>query len=148
MVGLIRGLFGREKYHGGMSYRRPLAILAVCLALPLASCAATVELPHSGPLALYPTPNFGMDARLEGTLMVVDGCVSIEVADGTRYVPVFPASDASWEDNALSFGDARFGPGDAITLGGGLSYDGQGSAYIPDACTGLDAWLVSPLRLQ
>lgn len=100
-------------------------------------------LPASGPLAVYPRPDAGMDALLEGEVALVDGCV---VVTGEEFValPVFPAGDASWTEGVLTWHGEGYRTGDTIALGGGFSPASVEGAYIPAGCEDLEAFAVSP----
>lgn len=121
-------------------------VVVAALVLVLASgCSAAAGLPDSGPLAMYPRPDAGMDALLEGTLRVVDGCVTVESADAASVVPVFPVGDATWSDDTLTRRGETYRSGDAIALGGGFSAGTtMEGAYIPEGCASLELFTVSP----
>ncbi|MEW1962155.1 hypothetical protein AB0269_06815 [Microbacterium sp. NPDC077644] len=118
--------------------RRFVGIATV--ALLLAGCSA--PLPQSGPIAVYPRPNAGMDALLTGALHVADGCVAVESEDGAVSIPMFPAGDAEWKDEALVWRGDVYREGDTISLGGG--YGGADDGYVPEACEDAEMFLVSP----
>lgn len=128
-----------------MPQRGFFAIASAVTTLMLAGCAALAQLPESGPLAMYPKPNGGMDALLEGTLTVIDDCIAIAQSDGGRAVPVFPVGDASWDEGVLSWRGDEFREGDPISVGGGFSDAALTAAYIPSGCGDFDAFAVAPL---
>lgn len=119
-----------------------VALSAAC-AIGLAGCTAA-SLPTSGPLAAYPSPEGGMDALLEGTLRLQNGCLVI-TGDPGVWVPYFPAGSASWDGEVLRWNERDYRDGDQISIGGGEVGIGP-DAYTPEGCTGIDAWLVSPLQ--
>lgn len=126
--------------------RRALGAAAVGAAVLLAAGCAASGLPSSGPLAVYPRPDAGMDALLQGTIRLDDECVTVWASDGIdgrRVVPVFPAGDATWSDGVLSWRGAQYREGDEISLGGGFTGDVAG-AYVPAGCGDLEAFSVSP----
>ncbi|GAA3931279.1 dihydrolipoamide dehydrogenase [Microbacterium soli] len=111
-------------------------------ALVLTGCAS--PLPSSGPVAVYPRPDSGMDAALEGVLRADDDCVAVSTHD-SAVVPQFPAGDASWRDGVLTWRGGEYRDGDAISLGGGMGgEDGLDRGYWPDGCRGLVSFTVSP----
>ncbi|MCH6230814.1 hypothetical protein MK786_08700 [Microbacterium sp. CFH 31415] len=121
-------------------------VLAVVSAAVLSACTSAADIPDSGPLAVHPRPEAGMDALLEGVLRADDGCVRVEHEGGTA-VPTFPAGDASWSGDTLTWRGDEYTDGDAIALGGGFM--GTASApssdgYMPEACVGLEVFVVSP----
>ncbi|WP_137845785.1 hypothetical protein [Microbacterium sp. 2FI] len=103
-------------------------------------------MPSSGPLAVYPRPEAGMDALLEGTLRTDGGCIRVEYPPEGDVVPTFPAGDATWdeEQGVLTWRDGEYADGDAIALGGGFSPTTDAGGYMPEACGGLDVFVVSP----
>ncbi|MBB4140290.1 hypothetical protein [Microbacterium invictum] len=111
--------------------RRRMAPLAtvVLLAALLAGCAAPTG-SGSSALATYPRPEAGMDALLEGTLIISDRCVWVR-SQGMRNVPVFPEGDAEVRDGVLIWRGTEYADGDSISLGGGYLPDG---GTIPAGC--------------
>ena len=99
--------------------------------------------PASGPLAVHPRVDFGMDARLGGTLRTDEGCVRIVVGDESEMVPSFPPGDASFADGVLTWRGDEYRDGDEISLGGGLASDVAG--YVPEECGDREVFIVSPL---
>ncbi|MBO0982070.1 dihydrolipoamide dehydrogenase [Microbacterium sp. SD291] len=119
------------------------AVLVGLVGMSAIACSAPAAAPSpSQPLAVYPDPDHGMDALFEGTLRVTDGCVTVEPADGDAVTPVFPESDASWDDGTLTWKGDEYRDGDRIALGGGLGE--ADDAYIPDGCREYATFLVSP----
>ena len=122
-------------------------VLAVGGAAALVGCTATgAEIPTTGPVAVHPRPEAGMDALLEGVLRTDDGCVRVEHEGGTA-VPTFPAGDASWSGDTLTWRGDDYADGDAIALGGGFMGTASApssSGYMPEACVGLEVFVVSP----
>ena len=129
-----------------MAQRGLFAIALAVTTLLAVGCAATVDVPQSGPVAMYPQPNGGMDALLEGTLTVIEDCVVVTQSDGSIAVPVFPVGDASWDgdEGVLSWRGDEFREGDPISVGGGFSDAALTAAYIPTSCAGTDTFAVSP----
>lgn len=119
----------------------------IALAAAMAGCGlvAGLGVPSSGPLAVHPRPDYGMDALLEGVLRTDGGCVRVEwqpVDELIYAVPSFPAGDATWdEDGVLTWRGTEYVDGDEISLGGGFAGSG---GYVPDACDGLEIFVVSP----
>lgn len=127
--------------------RRILALALSVATLSVAGCVAgSVEVPDAGPLAIYRAGDGGMDALLDGTLELQGACIVITDGDGTAVVPVFPAGDATWDGDSLSWRGNKYQPGDAIAVGGGGRSNNAISAqhYIPDDCGMLERWLVTP----
>jgi hypothetical protein len=125
------------------SPRGAVGIALALVVLALTGCAAG-SLPSSGPLAVYPRPDAGMDALLEGELAIVDDCLVIRQGEGALAVPVFPAGDASWAEGVLQWRDGEYREGDTIAVGGGFSGGAMTSAYIPQGCEGIELFAVSP----
>lgn len=130
--------------------RVAVAVAAAALAAGLGGCGiiANLSVPSSGPLAVHPKPDLGMDALLEGVLRTDGGCVRVEwEPDGETgdVVPSFPAGDASWDaDGVLTWQGHRYVDGDEISLGGGFVGVGGAGGYLPEACEGLEVFQVSP----
>jgi len=126
---------------------RRWAVASVIVAsLALSACAGSSDgdLPSSGPLAVYPKPDAGMDALLEGTLELDPACVQVASPEGHVAVPVFPAGDAMLEEDGtvLVWDGEEYHDGDVIALGGGFAPVSGG--YVPAACEGLELFAVSP----
>ncbi|UNK70175.1 hypothetical protein [Microbacterium sp. H1-D42] len=120
-----------------------LLVSAVVTASVLAGCSAGV--PSDGPVAVYPKPDAGMDALLEGILQTEGGCVAVATPDGTVIVPQFPSGDAAWSDGALTWRGADYRDGDRIAIGGGVgAAGGTDDGYMPQACQAYESWVVSP----
>ncbi len=125
-------------------------IIALALgfaAASVAGCVAgTTEVPATGPLATYRAGGGGMDALLEGTLELQGACIVVAASYGIEVVPVFPAGEATWDGNSLSWRDKVYQPGYSIAVGGGGPNDNTISSehYIPDDCGSLERWLVAP----
>lgn len=125
--------------------RLPVVIVIGVAAAVLGGCAAA-GLPTSGPVAVHPRPEGGMDALLEGTLRTDGGCVRVEFGDDEA-MPSFPAGDAEWADDALVWRGKAYTDGDPIALGGGFSGTASvpaASGYVPEQCVGLAVFVVSP----
>ncbi len=88
----------------------------------------------------------GDGALLRGTLIVDGPCLYVEAVDSTRWLVVFKADAARWEDNAILVNDEATAAGDPISLGGG-----EGSGLLlsglvtapDDSCDSGHVWLVS-----
>lgn len=121
-----------------------MGILLGIVAFAAGGCTSAI--PRSGPVAVYPMPDAGMDALLTGTLRVVGGCVVVEPTQGALIVPVFPVDDVSWDDETrtLTFQGTSYQDGDPISLGGGHGTVDPESGYVPDECADREAFLVSP----
>jgi len=124
----------------------------------LAACAFTVLVAGCGndtfdsvsggldaansPVARYDWSNgVAMQALLEGTLDVRDGCLVVtpswdDAPPDTFVVPVFPRKYASWDANreVLTFGGVDYEMGDVIAAGGGWGPQ-SADMDIPAACT-------------
>ncbi len=126
--------------------RRRVAASVIVASLALSACAGLPSggIPSAGPLAVYPRPDAGMDALLEGTLVLDPACVQIASPDGHVAVPVVPEGDATLEDDGsvLVWDGEEFRDGDRIALGGGFAPVSGG--YVPPACEGLELFAVSP----
>jgi len=118
--------------------------MIVSLALSACDGSSRGDLPSSGPLAVYPKPDAGMDALLEGTLVLDSACVQVASVEGHVAVPVFPAGDAALEGDGtvLVWDGEEYRDGDVIALGGGFAPVSGG--YVPAACEGLELFAVSP----
>ena len=128
-------------------YRAAAASVCVVGMLMLTGCAVFgPQVPTEGPIAVYPRPDAGMDALLEGTLRITDECVWVE-AYGRDVVVVFPAGDASVDDHRLTYLDREYVDGDDISLGGGHVTGAFGDdVYVPQGCGVLEEpFLVSPV---
>ncbi|WP_134767805.1 hypothetical protein [Nocardioides sp. 1609] len=75
----------------------------------------------------------GNGALLEGTVRVVDGCLTVVRGDGEAYLPFFPDDEVRWNGGRLDYLGETFGDGDAIALGGGVSGIVEG-ATVPENC--------------
>lgn len=119
-------------------------------ALTLAGCGLFGGgIPDSGPLAVYPRPDAGMDALLEGRLVLDPACVLVMSPDGGFSLPVFPEGDARVDDefSTLTWRGEEYRDGDPIALGGGFSAVQDGyieGGYLPPGCEGREMFLVSP----
>lgn len=109
--------------------RRGLSAAAVVTAVLLAGCAISPG-SDTSPLATYPRPDAGMDALLEGRLVVSDLCVWVR-SEGLRSIPVFPEGDAVLRDGLLVWRGHEYADGDRISLGGGYLPEG---GTIPAGC--------------
>jgi hypothetical protein len=127
--------------------RRTAPFGAILAFMMLTVGCSAAPLPQSSPLAVYPKPDYGMDALLGGTLRMLDGCLVVESGESMIAVPVFPSDDAVWDEDAgvLAWRGESYRDGDVISVGGGFvgNSDVEG-AYFPEACEGNDAFLVSP----
>ncbi|RKN69085.1 hypothetical protein D7252_16870 [Microbacterium sp. CGR2] len=125
-----------------------MAVVVASLTLVVASCSAAPDpQPEPEPLAVYSRTGYGMDALLEGTLRVVDGCVVVGSGESPTTIPMFPSDDAAWdaETDELIWKGERYGDGDPISLGGGsVGTEGIEGSYLPEACKGDEIFLVSP----
>ena len=125
-----------------MGYMKRLMAAVGCAVL-LAGCSNdTGDLDAAdSPVARYDwDQHSAMEALLEGTLALVDGCLYIEAdssGDGTktRTVPVFGRGLTSW-DNAtktLTYDGVDYELGAFVSAGGGSATPGD-SATIPPMC--------------
>jgi hypothetical protein len=90
-----------------------------------------------------PSGDGGDGALLEGTVLVVDGCLVVKQDVGGRYLPFFPAGEVEWSDGSLRYGGRSYWDGDAIALGGGAS---GASKPMPASCgelADLTRWMVA-----
>lgn len=128
--------------------RRPVlaAIVGVVVVAGSVSGCSVPAIPTSGPVAVHPRPEAGMDALLEGTLRTGDGCVRVEF-EGGEVMPTFPSGDVEWANGTLTWRGDPYVDGDPISLGGGFtgtaSYP-SASGYVPKACVGQETFVVSP----
>jgi hypothetical protein len=90
----------------------------------------------------------GMDALLEGTLAVVDGCLGI--TDGTTYadtVVVWPHGTEVTSDDPTTIdlpGTGEVAIGDEVSVGGGVDRDNAGRVgglTVPSYCDTGETWL-------
>lgn len=113
--------------------------------LVVALCACTSQngptpgdiptLPPDGPVARYApgVPTDEMQASLEGTLTMLDGCVVVLMTpSGDPVVPVFP-EPTSWDPatEAVQVGEHTLPIGTAVSLGGGYV---EGPYGLPEGC--------------
>jgi hypothetical protein len=97
----------------------------------------------------------GMDALLEGTLEMRDGCLVVNPSwddVDTVVIPVFPRTYASWDADSevLAYAGRDYGIGDSIWTGGGFVPPPPG-AVIPASCAvevGDDVFLVQSTSLE
>lgn len=124
-----------------MPGRAAAVVLAAVVAGMLAGCGTggaptSSESPGSGngpgpeALATYPAAEAGMDALLEGRLIISDRCVWVR-GEGMRSVPVFPEGDAELAGGVLTWRGDDYVDGDTIALGGGYLPSG---GTIPAGC--------------
>ncbi|MGN8553107.1 UNVERIFIED_CONTAM: hypothetical protein OHV15_11045 [Microbacterium sp. SLM126] len=121
-----------------------IAVAAVVAGL-VSGCSAAM-IPTSGPVAVHPRPEAGMDALLEGILRTDGGCVRVEF-EGGEAMPTFPAGDVEWAGDTLTWRGEPYVDGDSISLGGGFTGTAShpsSSGYVPEACVGLETFVVSP----
>lgn len=125
-------------------------IRAACgLALILAGCAQNATNSGSGdldspdsPVARYDwNEGAGMQALLEGTLDLRDGCLVVtpsweNMPPDTFVVPVFPRKYASWDAHreVLTFAGVEYRMGDTIAAAGGWVGPTE-DAIIPPTCS-------------
>ena len=90
----------------------------------------------------------GMDALLEGTLAVVDGCLGI--TDGTTYadtVVVWPHGSEVTSDDPATIdlpGVGEVAVGDGVSVGGGVDRSNTGRVgglTVPSYCDSSEIWL-------
>lgn len=108
----------------------PKALVTAVIAGLLLTGCATGAGSGTSPLATYPRPDAGMDALLEGRLVITERCVWV-ASGGVRSVPVFPEGDAELRDGALHWRGDEYADGDDIALGGGFLPSG---GSIPPGC--------------
>lgn len=90
----------------------------------------------------------GMDALLEGTLVVVDGCLGIKDADYRDTVVVWPHGTKVTNDDPSTIdlpGVGEVALGDEVSVGGGVVRSGTsvGGATIPAYCDDGEIWLAN-----
>lgn len=93
------------------------------------------SVPPDGPVARYApgTSAVEMQASLEGTLTVLDGCVVVLVPpSGDPVVPVFP-EPTTWDHatEAVHVGGHALPIGTTVSLGGGFV---EGPYQLPEGC--------------
>ncbi|QKJ18233.1 hypothetical protein [Microbacterium hominis] len=117
--------------------------IAALLALSGCATGPFTGVPVTGPLAVHPRVDAGMDALLEGTLRTDDDCIRVEYGESGESVavPSFPAGDASVEGRTLTWRGETYGDGGAIALGGGFANSG---GYVPGSCGEAEVFVVSP----
>ncbi|WP_297081729.1 hypothetical protein [uncultured Demequina sp.] len=117
------------------------AAAAFAATLALAGCTSAIgDLDHEdSPVARYNwTGDEGMEALLEGELLLTDGCLYIVSDDAEPTVAAMPREFASWrsEDDVLTFDGLEFSSGDAVAAAGGF-VEPSGDIDrldIPEAC--------------
>ncbi len=126
------------KTHTGLM-KHLLAISAACLALAACSHDPGALEASDSPVARYDwAEDSGMQALLEGTLEIRDGCLVVnpswDDAD-TVVVPIFPRSYASWDAdrNVLSYAGRDYALGDSIWAAGG-HVSLPDDAVVPPSC--------------
>lgn len=121
--------------------RRLVVVAVACSALALAGCSHdTGDLDAAdSPVARYDwSGGAAMEALLEGTLELRDGCLVVNLSYDP-YLPTvaaFPRKYSHWDaaTETLTHAGVEYRPGDAVWAGGG------GTSHIPDdgfpsACT-------------
>jgi hypothetical protein len=142
----------RRPYAEAMRRLIGCAALAAIGIAALSGCGAIGgggDIPSEGPLAVHPRPEGGMDALLEGTVRIDDGCVRVDYAPAEYAVPSFPAGDATYADGILTWKGEEYRTGDPIALGGGFAGTASSpsaSGYMPKACVGTEVFVVSPYQ--
>lgn len=130
---------------------RHIARVTLCATALLlaASCAAddgpTAETKAHLALTDWSPGDDAMQALLQGTLAVRDGCVVVEAPAGPFTVPALPRSLVSWDDarSVLTYAGREYAVGDPISAGGGgVGGDAGGGEAIaeiesPAACADL-----------
>jgi hypothetical protein len=129
--------------------RSLVAVLSGLLFLSGCSAVGSSE-NEFGPIATYANAGTGGDAALlEGTLVIDDGCVYVDSEDdGTRWLPVFPRTDTSWDaaNEAVRF-DQEYADGDHVEFGGSQVSKTHGTfeySY-PADCDADHEWVVAQL---
>ena len=87
-----------------------------------------------------------MDALLEGTLAVVDGCLGITDADHHDTVVVWPYGTEVVSDDPATIdipGIGTVAVGEGVSVGGGVDRDdgSVGGATVPAYCDEGEVWL-------
>ena len=118
--------------------RQSLTATLVAATIVLLGCSGCGQESQSG-VQLVTTNDadgdMSMQAALEGTLTVTDGCLTIN----STIVPIFPQS-ASWDGAVLTWQAKAYKVGDQIMLGGG---EVEAASEIPESCSTLQGFLVS-----
>jgi hypothetical protein len=129
------------------------AITAIAALLALAGCAAEAPTP-SEPQIFFPRhaspAGTGDAALLEGRVGFADGCLFVEVADGSRYLVLWPSDTTLGRINSLP---AVMGPPDyPVEIGENLRLGGSEAdrataeelvGPIPERCALDGYWAVS-----
>ena len=120
--------------------------ISACSSVPPAADEPT-PLPDAGsPAAAYDRTvdwGTGEQARLAGTLRLVDGCLVVEGAGGRQTVPVFP-TDFTWREGDSSlegFGHAVTVDGDVVLTGGFTEFAGD-VTRLPEGCDRAQAYFM------
>lgn len=124
------------------------ALGSACGVIPGTDAAPTPTEPL-GPAAVYRNVGTGgNDALLEGVVSIVDGCLYVDGPEEVgRYVPYFPVTDTTWEEDALVWNGGRYIDGDRISLAGGeRGSGGLTDAVAPEGCDDSQAWVVAQQR--
>lgn len=85
----------------------------------------------------------GMDALLEGTVVVSDSCITVRDELDQAWLPIFQRPRTTWDGTTLTYDGKRYSDGGDIRLGGG-GVDAQSADYAPSDCDYDEAFLVSP----
>jgi hypothetical protein len=114
----------------------------------LAGCAYPAEADW-GPLAVQRT-DLAMTARIEGSLLITDGCVFLEDGSDGRILLVWPVDTTGWDPSSQSItvtrGDAltNLVSGQRVVLGGGATFDeAEGGPSSDEWLAGMD-WVAQP----
>jgi hypothetical protein len=127
---------------GTPATRRPrrstarILIAAVVAAVIIPATFLTVRATQGeSPMATFPFEGgVFLQARADGVLQVVDGCLVITGTD--RQLVLFPTPATSWHGDHIEYRGASFRIGDRVSLGGG-SIGLPPDAVIPTACARL-----------
>ncbi|SDF04130.1 hypothetical protein SAMN05660662_0833 [Blastococcus aurantiacus] len=120
--------------------------LSACSSVPPAADESALPPDAGSPAAAYERTGdwgTGEQARLAGTLRLIDGCLVVEGVDGAQVVPVFP-TDFTWREGDSSlegFGHAVTVDGDVV-LTGGVTVRAGDVARLPKGCEGAQAYFM------
>lgn len=133
-----------------MNPRRTLSGVAAALAVAsLSACGGARAIDGGDATVLVAErPSGGMDALLEGTLAVIDGCLGI--SDGTTYVDtvvVWPHGTEVTSDDPTTIdlpGVGKIAVGEEVSVSGGVDRSNTGRVGglpVPSYCDSDQIWL-------
>jgi len=130
------------------------AACAIAVGATLSGCVSAMTPLDPDIVALVPPQTAGMDALLEGELVIENDCVYIDASgigpEYDRILPIFPSNTVRWDGDALLIHDAPHSNGDPVRLGGGMIAEPTSTSHlpeeghIPEGCSTEYVFLVAP----